>query len=129
MNNLLKGKVFTSIKKMNDVWLIVSFSDGITITIEGGFEFSLKGKDKLSSEQYEGSNYSIENLELITGALLASSIVDVQSDWESGKASISFSNSSSLTMYPEDDLLDAWAIRRNGELIYEVSGNRGIQNY
>lgn len=129
MNNLLKGKVFTSIKKMNDVWLIVSFSDGITITIEGGFEFSLKGKDKLSSEQYEGSNYSIENLELITGALLASCIVDVQSDWESGKTSISFSNSSSLTMYPKDDLLDAWAIRRNGELIYEVSGNRGIQNY
>ena len=129
MNNLLKGKVFTSIQKMNDVWLIVSFSDGITITIEGGFEFNLKDNDKLTSEQYENSNYSIENLELVTNALLGSCIIEVQPDWESGKASIVFSNNSSLIMFPEDDLLDAWAIRRKNETIYEVSGNRGIQNY
>ena len=126
MNNLLKGKVFISIQKMNGVWFIVSFSDGITITIEGGFEFNLKDNDKLTSEQYVSSNYSIENLELVANALLDSCIIAVQPDWESGKLSIVFSNNSSLVMFPEDDLLDAWAIRKKNELIYEVSGNRGI---
>ncbi len=130
MDKILLNKKVLDVKPMNRVWLFIELADELSINIECFFRvINSKGHIEFTSDDYESSDFDEDMLASLKDRINQSIIEKIIINKCLGDLELMFSSGDRLQLFAHSGLLDSWSISGKQGTLFEVSGNRGIQEY
>ena len=130
MSNTLENAVINNIASMNGVWISISLSNKLSISVEGFFRFiDVNGSIELTSDDWCSNDYDEASLQtmkkLTVGATVKSAVIKDKP----GDLTLVLSNGNSIEIFAHSSIYDSWSINGEQGTILEVGQNRGVQKY
>jgi hypothetical protein len=130
MSITLEKATINNIDPMNDVWINISLSNKLSISVEGFFRFiDASGNIELTSDDWCSSDYDDASLQTMKNLTVGATIQSAVIREKPGDLTLILSNGSSIEVFAHSSAYDSWSINGEQGTILEVGQNRGMQKY